>query len=300
MSNAAAFADFGKDSSDLLLKGFPISGFKTILDTKTPNSIAIKTTLSGPEKLSLAVQPTFTCAERNFSLKGEYSTSSAIEGTASVTDFGTKGTKFEITGKKAADNKTSTVAGLGFVNHQFNAKLTGTFPCTEGPASVNVDLVGQYPPSVFWGLNAKYERGEDKEIEWNPRIQMVAPHNYTVSVLLDRKKDKSWDLSWLWFQQISPAVKYSWSFVSNTKANTTPTCTVGGEYKLDDSSTVKARVSVAKPADATETNLRVGLAWNQILSQHTTVTVGADINGSTLLGSKGGADHSLGFEIKLK
>jgi hypothetical protein len=95
-------------------------------------------------------------------------------------------------------------------------------------------------------------------------------------------------------------VKYSWSFVTNSKANTTPSCIVGGEYKVDDLSTVRGRLSVAKPAENADPNFRVALALNQTLSDHTVVTVGVDVNASTFLGLKGGADHSIGFEVKLK
>jgi len=299
MSNTVAFADFGKESNDLILKGFPTSGFKVIAETQTPNSIAIKTTVAGPEKLSLAVQPTFNLPEyKCVTLKADYSTS-ALEGTLSLADLGTKGTKLEFSAKRDAEDKRSASANFSFVNETINFKATGTKPLSTDPASVNVDAVGQFPEKVYWGLNVKY--ATKKDLEFNARLQMVAPDDtYTIGVLLDHKKDKSWDLSWLWYQRITSAVKYSWSFVTNSKANTNPSCAVAGEYKLDEVSIVRGKVSVAKPAENADPNLRVALALNQNLSTHTTVTVGADINASTLLGLKGGPDHAIGFEVKLK
>jgi len=299
MSNAIAFADFGKDSSDLLLKGFPTSGFKVIAETRTPNSIAIKTTVGGPEKLSLAVEPSYTWAPHNVSVKANFSTTGAVDGSVAVAHLGTNGTKFEVSDKLDAKGKFTKAVTGSFVNEFVNAKVTGTWPTGEATA-VNVELVGQFPEKVYWGVNGKYAFKLDSAVDVNARLQMVAPDNsYTIGVLLDHKTD-SWDLSWLWSQQITAAVKYSWSFITNSKAGTTPACIVGAEYKVDAVSTVRGRLSVAKPEESTEPNFRVALALNQNLSDHTVVTIGADVNASTILGLKGGADHSIGFEVKLK
>jgi hypothetical protein len=289
------------------VKGFPTSGFKVIAETKTPgpNQIAIKTTVSGPEKLSLAVEPSYAWASPAatwaYGLKGSWATNTAREGTVSFIDLGSKGTKFEVTSKVDAEATWATSGSGAFVNEYFNAKLTGTLPSAASPATANLDLVAQLPERVYWGVNAKYANKKEGAVEVNARLQMVAPDDsYTIGVLLNHQKDSSWDLSWLWYQRISYAVKYSWSFVTNSKANTTPSCVVGGEYKVDDVSTVRGRLSVAKPVESADPNFRVALALNQNLSPHTIVTVGADVNASTFLGLKGGADHSIGFEVKLK
>jgi len=310
---AIAFGDFGKDSSDLLVKGFPTSGFKFIAETRTPNAIGIKTTVSGPEKLSLTVEPTSAWAGPPtadaaasppwaYSVKGNYATTSAGEISAGIGNLGVKGAKVEIASKRDTEAAwASTVTG-SFVNEYANVKLSGTKPHgPKDPTTANFELVAQSPEKVYWGFNGKYSTKKDAAIELNARLQLVAPDDsYTIGVLLNHQKDASWDLSWLWYQRITSAVRYSWSFVTNSKANTTPACVVGGEYKLDDASTLRGRLSVAKPSENAEPNFRVGLALNQTVSAHTVVTIGADVNASTFLGLKGGADHSMGFEVKLK
>jgi len=313
-SNAIAFGDFGKDSSDLLVKGFPTSGFKFIAETKTPNAIGIKTTVSGPEKLSLTVEPSSawaatptpdvqnSAAAWAYAIKGNYSTTSAGEISGAIGNLGLKGTKVEVVSKRDTEAAWASTVHGSFVNEYVNVKLSGTKPHgPKEPSTVNLDLVAQSPEKVYWGFNGKYSTKKDAAVELNARLQLVAPDDsYTIGVLLNHQKDSSWDLSWLWYQRITSAVKYSWSFVTNSKANTTPACVVGGEYKLDDASTFRGRVSVAKPTENAEPNFRVGLALNQTVSDHTVVTVGADVNASTFLGLKGGADHSIGFEVKLK
>jgi len=57
---------------------------------------------------------------------------------------------------------------------------------------------------------------------------------------------------------------------------------------------------VARPSQSTAANFRVGLALSQTLSEHVVASVAADVNASSFLGLKGGADHSIGFEVKLK
>lgn len=61
---------------------------------------------------------------------------------------------------------------------------------------------------------------------------------------------------------------------------------------------MKGRFAVVRHEN-NEPNLRLGLALNQNLSAHATATVGVDVNASNVLGVKGGADHSIGFEVKL-
>lgn len=111
-------------------------------------------------------------------------------------------------------------------------------------------------------------------------------------------------------------MKYGLAFSAATKPAVAPSCSVAGEYKLDYATVVKGRFSVVRPEDS-EPNLRLGLgmgpiqgrcgketdqgvAINQQLSTHATAVVGLDVNASHLLGTKGGADHSLGFELKLQ
>jgi len=271
-----------------------------ISETKTPNDIALKTTATGTDKVSLTVEPEYKLASHNLTVKSKIVTDRTLEGTVTVADLGTKGTKFELAGKRDAESKHSLATSLSFVNEFVNVKGTGNFPVySKDSPSGNLDLVVQYPEQAFWGLNVK--RGlKDTKFEWNSRLQLNDPENgYSISLLLDKKKDSSMDLTWSWFQKVNPSVKYSWAFVTNSKADTTPSCTVGAEYKVDPVSIVRGRLSVARPPNS-DPNLRLALALNQTLSDHVTATIGADVNASSFLGLKGGADHSLGFEVKLK
>jgi hypothetical protein len=294
---ATAFSDFGKDSSDLITKGFPTSGHKFLTETRTPNAVLLKATGASTSKgVSLTVEPEYKWQERNATLKAKFITDRTLEASVAVADVGTKGAKLEFAAKQDSEEKRNFSATASFVNAQTHLKAVANFPLySKNSPTATVDAVFRYPDNMYWGANAKYTWGSSN-LDWNARIQS-ASGDHTMALLLDNKKDSS-DITFSWYQRVSDSVKYGLSFVAATTPSVTPTCTVASEYRVDPDTTVKGRFAVVRPDDG-EPHLRLGLALNQKVSTHATVTVGADINASSILGVKKGADHSVGFEVKL-
>jgi hypothetical protein len=301
-----AYADFGKDAKDLIDKGFPKPEVKILVETTTPNAIALKTTAISSayieDGVSLTVEPEFKWAESNITIKGKFVTDGTREASVALADVGAAGTKLEIAEKRDVSNgeKRSVSLTGSYANEFCNVKATAAIPLyTSAAKTVNVDAVAQWPQRVFWGVNGLYTHAsvgtEAVSPSWNARVQTVAD-DYTVALLLENKKSSELTLSW--FQKLSNSVKFATTFALSLDATVDPSCTAVGEYKVDAASTVRARLRVSKPKE--NTNLRLGLALTQVLSAHATATIGADVNASNILGLKGGEEHSLGFELKLK
>jgi len=115
----------------------------------------------------------------------------------------------------------------------------------------------------------------------------------------DRKNDITlWGLSF--FHKVSEGAKWSLDFDADQAWVRGPIASVGGEYKLDDATTVKGKWAIKLTEQSKQSELRVGLSARQKVSQFVTLTVGTDLNVRSLLGDSIGEPHSFGAEIKLQ
>lgn len=97
------------------------------------------------------------------------------------------------------------------------------------------------------------------------------------------------------WQKLSDAVTFATSFSVDAGKGAAPGATVASEYKYAADTTLKSKFAVTPSKD-----FRVGLAVTHNWNSAAAVTVGADLNALTLLGTNKGDAHSFGFEIKLK
>lgn len=99
-----------------------------------------------------------------------------------------------------------------------------------------------------------------------------------------------------YFQKVTDATTVGTSFsVDRLAANASPAASVASEYKYAADTTVKSKFAVTPAKD-----FRLGLALQQNWTSASTVTIGADLNALSLLGTNKGDAHSFGFEVKLK
>jgi len=124
----------------------------------------------------------------------------------------------------------------------------------------------------------------------------LAREDHTIALTLDKNKEGNTDLNFSWQQKMSPTFKYAYLFNLSSQKGSVPSSTIAGDYKVDEDTTVRGKLSVG----SNPSKLRLGLAVAQTLSAHTFVTLGADINASSILGDGVTPDHTFGFEIKLK
>jgi len=101
-----------------------------------------------------------------------------------------------------------------------------------------------------------------------------------------------------WHQSVSDTIKFGTYFNINENL-ITPEFGVACENEIDPETRIKSKLEVFEKSIK---EYRLGLSYSKKLSQYndTEVTVGADINARSFLGTTGGEQHSFGFEVKLK
>jgi hypothetical protein len=153
----------------------------------------------------------------------------------------------------------------------------------------------QFPDNVFWGFNGAMKRGEDKSTyEWNAKIQFAFPR-YSTTIFFNNELSK---LQLNWHQNVTDTIKFGTYFNINENL-IIPEFGIACENEIDPETTIKSKLEIF---EKTTKEIRLGLSYSKKLSQYndTLVTVGADINARSFLGTTGGEHHSFGFEVKLK
>jgi len=102
-----------------------------------------------------------------------------------------------------------------------------------------------------------------------------------------------WGFSY--FQELSHTTKLSADYEFDAKG---PTAKIGGEYKVDERTTLKGLATVKSEA-GTPPDYRLGLSIKQNVSKHLKATIGADINVRHILGEGVGHAHSVGLEVEI-
>jgi len=107
-----------------------------------------------------------------------------------------------------------------------------------------------------------------------------------------------WGISF--FNRISEYARLAIDFDADHAWTRGPICSVGGEYRSDDATTLKAKWSVNGTAPSKLPEMRLGLSAKQKLSPFITATLGTDLNIRSLTGESIGDAHSFGLELKFQ
>jgi len=184
-----------------------------------------------------------------------------------------------------------------------------------------------YPENLFWGVDLRYDHAvRDTDLRtaeadqpknqffWNAKAGIASPHGYQSHLAIengvnrDKKTNKDFPtlstISFNFFQEVSTAVKFATSFALEQRNVVGPRAHVGGEYKVDKDTAVKGKFGVGWADKEANREFRLGLGVKQQVSEHASITVGADINARALLGGHhvdlgNTKPHTFGFELKL-
>jgi len=305
---ATLFDDFGKPAEDLLSKGFPAEGsFKVSTETKTDNGVSVTTTgrrffKGGVENVEAVFEPKYTWAAQNVEFTGKFSTASEYEAGASIKDVGSKGSKIEFKGNQGA--KGWTLKPIGEFKHEnFAVKVGAAWPDDRlgKPIVAEGSLVATYEKSYAAGGKATYSTGYtakgaavDPVLGYTVKAGYLQPLWQAIGSFTHGVGSQIFGGSY--FQKVTDATTLAASFsVDRLHQNPAPAATVAGEYKYASDTTLKGKFTVTPTKD-----FRLALALAQNWTTSTTVTIGADLNALTMLGTNKGDPHSFGFEIKLK
>jgi len=301
------FEDLGSAETDFFTRHFPSQGYVKLQTTKDlSNAIKIKSILERKlEKDHQSVwfknKPTLRghLHGYNVTVEGDIASSNQI-GDRSVSlevspesnpnlafELGTE-IKFE-----DDDEVETTYLQASYANDLFNSSIKVE---SEKDISVTGTGVIHYPNNVYWGLFGKLEQGEEKtDLLWNAKIQFKLP-NHSTTVHFDNKTSK---LRLNWIQKISEDISFG-TYLNLNKLSVSPEFGVGMEKKIEENS-CKAKIDIFDKSTNNK-EFRLGLSFTRNLTQfhNTQITIGADINARSFLGTAGGDQHSFGFEIKLR
>jgi len=250
-------------------------GLKVTSVFRSVGGLKLKTIGDRPANgnLVLSVEPEYKWTSQNVTFEGKFATDRKCESTLSVTDLGTKGTKFY--GKKMMEKNDLTFEG-GLEYKDSNVAINGraTYPLKD-------KIFKGYLASVF--RHGEYSIGGDGEYfseggvaNWSAKLQKDFDKSslcfYTNHVIIPKKKEDSpkSEIGFGYSQVINESLKGALDF--KLESNDESTTRFGYDYQFDKNTNLKSRISL-KSKD----NLRAAFVYKQkILS--TKVAFGADLD----------------------
>jgi len=305
-----SFDDLGADGSEFFTRQFPSNGFVKLQTKKDlSNAIRIKSTVQRKlekdhQEVWFKNRPTLRgkIYGLNVTATGKIASSNQIGDrsvSVGITPESTPDLEFELGSEVETVNEDEVetkYAQVSYTNEQFYGSLK--VENDEEGTSLNLSGVVQYPENVFWGLDARIKKEEDRTLElgWNAKIQFRLP-NHSTTVHFDNKESK---LRLNYLQTISESIKFG-TYLNINKHLISPEFGVGYEGQVDPVTTSKAKIEIFEKSTNNK-EIRLGLSLTRNLNQYhnTQITIGADINARSFLGTPGGDQHSFGFEIKLR
>jgi len=305
---ATFFEDLGKPADDLIVKGFPAEGsFKISTEVKTDNGVTLTTTgrrffKAGAENVEAVFEPKFAWAAQNVEFTGKFSTGSEYETGVSVKDLASKGSKLGFTGVQNQKG-WSLKPSAEFKNDIIAVKATAAWPDDRvaKPLTAEASAVAAYEKSVNVGGKATYATGYTAKgaavepvLGYSVKAGYLQPLWQAIGSFTQAVGSQIFGATY--YQKVTDATTLATSFtVDRLAAVSAPAASVAGEYKYAADTTLKSKFAVTPAKD-----FRLALALQQNWTTASTVTIGADLNALTLLGTNKGDAHSFGVEIKLK
>jgi len=276
--------------------------------------VTLKSTVSGDEKkpVSGLLEPKYEWKEQNVVLEGKLSSANVFNAKGTLKNIGTDGFNVSLAGDrsvttvKAEGETTLKVSNSATVGLQFSNDLANFSTDVKVPIQSNdklsVATALHVKPVPNAGVGAKVDwaaggavSGEGKIVGGTDQVEGGLTVSYPERVV---------GLS-VWH---SPCAHFQWATSishppSGHKAPVT-TVNVAGNFKLDEYSTVKAKlVAGVDRSDKAERSFRAAVSLQQKINPATTVTVGADVNLNTACGvgsGKGGDASSWGIQVAFK
>jgi len=298
------FDDLGKDGNKFFTRSFPSKGTVEISTEKDiTDAINIKSSVERKmnekeSKIGLVFKPSLFTKfyGLNITTAGKIARTNQVgDHTVSVevSPENFPDLSVEI-GEEETEDQVVKYGQIGYSNEIIN--LSAKAENTNDHTTLSGSGILQWPDNVIWGFNGSMKKEDDKSAsyDWNAKIQFAFP-KYSTTIFLNNTDAK---LQLNWHQSVSDTIKFGTYFNINENL-ITPEFGVACENEIDPETRIKSKLEVFEKSIK---EYRLGLSYSKKLSQYndTEVTVGADINARSFLGTTGGEQHSFGFEVKLK
>jgi len=308
---ATHISDIGKEARDVLTLDYPNEGtFKWVIQTKPDSAFTVKATINrGVKKeknhvykdiASAVFEPKLELKQHNLELNVKFSTQNDFSGSAVVKDVIGHGSKLELIGTQneregangtlAVSSKKEFWATKGSISYPFTSK--------KQPIKFNGEVV-IFPNNVLLGAAANVKLEGEKSVAAAaeavvgysaPNYQLKARGSHTLG-------SDTFELGFSILNQ-SPKHKLA-ADVTTDKTLQQSTFACGGEWKIDDFSTIKSKWALKNTPSLGQADLRWGLALKQKITPKFSASLAGDFNlRSLFLGGDSGEIHSFGFEAK--
>jgi len=295
----------GAKCNDLLSDQFPAENKFTVkLKNKFDGGFEIDTTLDrsmdNKESVDVVVKPSYRCSSGflNLKIKSKFRSNQQNKVSAKITNFLTPGTSLRAGTKLEKDKEKAegrTHFGIARYKNEFvDVRGTVEYPTNGDPLDLSVIAVAQFPPKVYWGINAIKPRLGNKYFR-SGKIHFDCD-SFAATVFFDNEDTSQLGLGW--HQRIDENTEVATRFNLPETWKQSPSLVAAMSKKVDEKNTVKTKLSVYDNKDKFK-EFRIGLSYSSQISNSFSCTVGADINARSLVGAKGGNPNSIGFEINL-
>jgi len=310
-----AFKDLGKESKDLLSQDF-ISGNSLVFTgkTKTLNNIDIKGSVKRnfktdaktkvtKENVEILIEPKYEWKNQDVEISAKLSTSRDYSLGFVSKDLFTKGTKIDFLGTLNEKDGLTLKFTPSYKSDSFSNQLSCSYPIlshnkkTSQPLKWAIEGVFKLFEKIHLGINFLIDKDYSHS---KKRIEGTAIHAKQNNVVAARVSYDHHEELFVWgfsyFQELPHnKAKLAADYEVDAKG---PTAKIGGEYKVDDRTTLKG-LAVVKSEAGAPTDYRLGLSFKQNVSPHLKATLCADVNVRHILGEGAGQAHSFGCEFEI-
>jgi len=308
---AAPYRDLTK-ANDLVTRSFPSGGAFSLSTETRAGDASVKTSVrcSNKDHVSATISPAYDWRAQHLSFEGSFSTTNAFFVKGTVKDLGTKGLNLSLRGDRitrlADDNQLAVLsdytAGIQYGNQHVHL-LTEARLVSTSDVAVSAAIHGVPHDNVGVGLKVDYSTrpgaegkqvttvtGEGKLVGRFDQIEgaLTCTSKQVLGVHFWHELSK--DFQW--------AATVAYPLAEDTKE--VPVVNVAANYKLDDFTTGKGRVTAYLNKGEVKPVYRSAFSAQQKINLNTSVTVGADVNLNHVFGTKDGAPTACGFELSFK
>jgi len=312
VSKAVAYRDLNK-SGDLISKNFLTNNAISITTETKSGDVTVKSTVSGDDKKPIAalLEPKFEWKERDIVFEAKLSTGNTFNAKGTLKNVGTDGLNISVSGdrvikpaKKEAESTititNSATGGFQFSHELVNISADVKVPIADANEKLTVaGTVHAKPhPNASVGFKVDYVHGGDltgegKLVGGTDQIEGGVSMTYPEKVV----GGSLWHSYCPHFQWAA-----SVSHPLGTPKTPTSVVNVAGNYKFDDFTILKARLTAGfDRSGKVENSYRGAVSVQQKINPNTTVTVGADVNFNHACSlGKGGDASSYGVQLAFK
>jgi len=246
------------------------------------------------EEVDGTLEPEYKIADYDLTLKGKLQTSNRYEGTVSLNDKLVKGSTLFLTGKAELGSKPkqSIEAGFDYLNKDFaSLNLKFISPTSFNMEDVEIYAAGtSHAQGISGGADIQFKPTVQEISKWNVFAQYDDSDN-SIGVFgkFDKEK-KSRVAGFGVYRNIEQNLKGALEFSIDTLDTSKTTLKVGTNYQIDDSSSLKSKISVFGT-----NQFRIGNVYKQTLTSTSKLTFINDINANLLLDKK--ADSGIGHQF---